>query len=92
MSNYVEVVRKDLGKESGCNGELLDLYTLLALTLGENVELRGVHDAWAIWKNKSMPEHRSLVPFEKLATNVQRLDSKYCEAIKTVSRRHSLWL
>ena len=88
--NYIEAVRKDLEKESGCHGALLDLYVLLAFTLGDRVELIDVHDAWAIWKNKSMPDHRSLIPFNELSVEVQNLDNKYCEAIKTVARSHKL--
>lgn len=88
--NYIQIVRDDLEQESGCHGALLDLYTLLAFTLGENVQLIDVHDAWAIGKNRHMPKHRSIVPFEQLSEKVQLLDKKYCEAIKTVARRHKL--
>lgn len=90
MSNYIEIVRKDLERESGCHGALLDLYVLLAFTLGDKVELIDVHDAWAIDKNKKMPDHRSLIPFDDLTVEVQNLDEKYCQAIKTIARRHKL--
>lgn len=88
--NYIQIVRDDLEKESGCHGSLLDLYTLLAFTLGQKVELIDVHDAWAIDKNKKMPDHRSLVPFDDLSREVQELDRKYCDAIITVAKRHNL--
>lgn len=88
--NYIQIVKDDLEKETNCHGALLDLYVLLAFTLGEKVELIDVHDAWAIWKNNKMPDHRSLIPFDEISVEVQELDREYCDAIIRVAKRHGL--
>ena len=83
--NYIAEVKKALAKESGCEGHLLDLYTLLVFTKGTDVTLEDVHDAWAIWKNNIMPDHKSLIPFWKLDEDVQELDREYADAIAKVA-------
>jgi hypothetical protein len=45
-----------------------------------------VHDAWSVWRNKTDPDHRSLIPFDDLTPEVQQLDSKYREAIIETTR------
>ena len=81
MSNYVKEVREVLKIKSGCDGPLLDLYTLLVFVKGKNVTWKDVHDAWAIWRNRTAPEHKSLVPYETLSPDVQKLDEEYANAI-----------
>lgn len=82
MSNYVEVVQDRL-KEllPDLPQDLLELYTLLAITLAKTCTLEDVHDAWAVWRNKTAPEHRSLIPFDELTPAVQELDRPYMDAI-----------
>jgi hypothetical protein len=80
--NYVGEVFYTLKMQlPGCAEELLDLYTLLAMTTGEDTTLENIHDAWAVWQNGIDPQHRSLVPFEELSKPVQELDRKYMEAV-----------
>lgn len=86
--NYVKKVRDDLRKEAKVQGQLLDLYTLLVFTVGEDCTLDDVHDAWAVWKNGTMPEHRSLVPFSELSYEAQEFDRPYMDAIREVAARH----
>lgn len=88
--NYIQTVREDLAKESKCKGVLLDLYTLLVFSKGEDCTLDDVHDAWAVWKNQIMPYHRSLIPFKDLSFEVQELDRDYMDAIRKVAERHGL--
>ncbi len=84
--NYVQPVIADLAKLlPGCDGMLLNLYAVLAMTRGVNTSLEDVHDAWAIWQNLSDPQHRSLVPFDQLTAEVQELDRKYMGAIHYVA-------
>lgn len=84
--NYVREFKEELRRElPECDNVLLDLYTLLGLTLGTEVTEQDVHDAWSVWKNPVDPNHRSLVPFEQLSREVQDLDTKYVEAIRTVA-------
>ena len=84
--NYIEQIKSKLEKEAKVHGGLLDLYTLLVFTKGEDTTLKNVHDAWAIWKNFRMPEHRSLIPFSELSVEVQELDRSYMEAIVKVAK------
>ncbi len=66
--------------------DLLELYTLLMLTTGEQTTREHVHDAWALWRDKSAPMHRSLIPFEMLSGDVQELDEPYAAAIRRAAR------
>lgn len=84
--NYIEKIRTELSKKISVEGDLLDLYTLLVLTKGIDCELIDVHDAWAIWKNKINPSHKSLIPFSELPLEVQELDRKYTKAIRETGK------
>lgn len=61
--------------------ELLLLYALLVATHGTRVSKRNVHDAWVTWQLLRDEEHRSNVPFDELADDVQAEDEPYREAI-----------
>lgn len=85
--NYVQKFKSRLKEElPECDSVLLDLYTLLGLTLGRVTTNRDVHDAWSIWKNPVYAEHKSLIPFDELSEEVQDLDTKYTEAIRKVAQ------
>jgi hypothetical protein len=71
--------------------DLIRLYALLALVKGEQTTLADVHDAWAIWCDQTCPGHRSLVPFDELAPEVQELDRPYMTAIRAVLKPHPGW-
>lgn len=86
MSNYVEKVRKELLKEIKVNDSLLNLYSLLVLTKGENTTLKDIHDAWSLDTNRFFSEHKSIIPFEELTKEVQDKDIEYLEAAKKVAR------
>lgn len=80
--NYVEQVRAELaGLLPTCDPALLDLYTLLALEFGTHTDAVMVHNAWAVYRNRTDPGHRSLIPFPYLASEVQDLDEPYVSAI-----------
>lgn len=84
-TNYVGAVLDRLADHPATgdlDGDLLQLYALLALVKGRETTLRDVHDAWAIWRNRTAPEHRSLIPFADLTAAVQELDRPYMEAIR----------
>lgn len=81
--NYIDRLAAGIGADvPGCPQELLRLYALLALTVGERVTLENVHDAWATWRCATRPDHPSLVPFGELSPEVQELDRPYAEAIR----------
>lgn len=85
--NYVEEIQEELVKKIKVNKNLLSLYSLLVLTKGINVTLKDVHDAWALDKNRTFPEHYSIVPFEELPYEVQQKDFYYANAIREVARK-----
>jgi hypothetical protein len=62
--------------------ELARLYALLALTTGEATAWEDVHHAWAIWCDRTRPDHRSILPFGELAETTQELDAPYAEGIQ----------
>jgi hypothetical protein len=85
--SYVDRVRADLlMRLPSLEPALLDLYALLALVKGDQVTLEDVHDAWALWRSRSNPHHKSLIPFDQLADEVQALDQRYADAIAEASR------
>lgn len=83
---YIQEVEKELSKHIRVGKNLLSLYSLLVMSLGEQTTLADVHDAWAIDKNKSMPDHRSIIPFDELTPEVQELDRNYVNAIHKTAR------
>lgn len=88
--NYIDEAREFLAKElPDLEESLLDLYTLLVLTQGVNTTRESVHDAWAVWRSRTDPKHRSVVPFGELCPDVQALDAPYADAIVRVAER--LW-
>jgi len=82
MSNYIQRVRENLKKHIDVEPELFDLYVLLVFTRGHQTTWEDVHDAWSIWQNNSNPEHKSIVPFDVLSEEVQKMDEEYADAIK----------
>ncbi len=84
--NYVQEVLDELaGRLPDCDTGLLELYALLALARGGGTTLENVHDAWAIWRSRTRPDHAALVPFIMLAPEVRELDRKYAEAIRAAA-------
>lgn len=90
--NYIEIIVGKLKDRIGENAlpadqpdELLRGYAVLCLTLGQKCSLQDVHDAWSAWMTGIDPEHESIVPFDRLATDVQREDGPYLAAILEVS-------
>lgn len=69
---------------------LFRIYAVLALAKGKRVSAADVHDAWSAWKFGHDPVNRSLVPFEQLTPDVQRMDDPYVEAIRAVAIARSL--
>ena len=86
--NYIQKIQNALDEELKM-GEtyvgLLETYGLLVLTVGVNCTQENIHDAWSIWQNKTQPEHRSLIPFNKLTKEVQELDEEYRLAVVKVA-------
>jgi len=83
--NYIEKVKKSLGEKIDVENDLLDLYTLIVFLKGETATLKDIHDAWAIWRNNTKPDHKSIIPFEELSLEVQEMDREYTEAIQLTS-------
>jgi hypothetical protein len=94
---YLEEVADDIEAEAR-HGEALDAgmrdlflaYALLAFAKGDATTAADVHDAWVAWMIGQARSHRSIVPFEELALDVQREDDPFVEAIRRVARRRGL--
>jgi len=65
---------------------LIRLYALLALVCGVNTSRRDVHDAWAVWRSVTLPQHPAIVPFDDLHPDTQDLDQPYVAAIARVAQ------
>lgn len=85
--NYIEEVKEELNKLIDVEDSLLQLYALLVFTRGHRTTWEDVHDAWAMWRNTTDRKHRSLVPYDTLSEDVQRLDKEYADAIKYVAEK-----
>lgn len=84
--NYVDTTITALAAElPDCDFGLLRLYALLVFTCGTETTLEDVHDAWAVWRASTRPDHPALVPFDQLTPDVQALDGKYADAIRKVA-------
>lgn len=86
---YIEKAREILvAKLAGVMGDgpLMDLYLLLVFTKGADTTLEDVHDAWAIAKSRTRPDHRSIIPFSELTVEVQELDREFVEAIAETAK------
>ena len=66
--------------------ELLSVYALLALTVGENCTNEHIHDAWAVWQNKTDSGHCSIIPYKSLTKEVQDMDTPYRDAVIKVAK------
>lgn len=65
---------------------LLPLYALLAMCSHGYADMEEVHDAWAIWRHQTQPDHRSLVPFSELSDEVAMLDYIYMMKINRIAK------
>lgn len=84
--NYIQAARDLLSRKIDVEDDLLDLYTLLVFVTGVDTELEDVHDAWAIWRNRTNPSHESLLPFSDLPEGTRELDRKFVKAIRETAR------
>lgn len=94
MSNYIDETAREIywindpdEIPSDEDMALYRIYAVLAFAKGETTTDEDVHDAWAAWRAETKPDHHSLIPFEQLSSDVQRLDDPYVEAIHEVARR-----
>lgn len=87
MTNYAErAVDTAYRHMPGEDQNLIQLYTLLALVKGEATTMADVHDAWSLWRNRSAPDHSSIVPFDQLLVHIREYDRPYMEAIHKAVR------
>lgn len=88
-SNYVQetvdALTRRVGKSDGSDADLMRLYALLVHTTGTATSLKDVHDAWALWRTHTKPEHADLVEFEQLPADVQDYDRPYRDAIRELA-------
>ncbi len=64
---------------------LYRIYAVLSFAKGTATTAEDVHDAWSAWQVATVPNHRSLKPFDELTPDVQHLDDKYVAAIHQAS-------
>lgn len=82
---YVEQVTAALTERLNLDPALTRLYAVLALTKGTTTTMQDVHDAWAVWRADTRPDHPSIRPFAELSPDVQELDRRYMDAIRQVA-------
>lgn len=91
--NYLEGIAKRIQELAtvhghGCVDELARVYALLALTVGQNVTFEDVHNAWAVWRTATKPDHADLVPFEFLTHETQLYDAPFVLFIAQAAREY----
>lgn len=77
-------------KPEGPIDDLLRLYAVLALVLGDGVTAADVHDAWVAWMSARDDSHEALVPFDSLDSAVARQDAPFVAAIRAIAAEHAL--
>jgi hypothetical protein len=88
MMNYVErVIDAILGENNDLDYALAEMYALLVLVKGVNITMEDVHDAWSMWRNQTSPSHRSILPFDELASEVQEMDREHMEMLHRVAEQ-----
>jgi hypothetical protein len=93
-TTYIDTVADKIATEANIkNRSLLQLYTLLVLTKGENITLEDVHDAWAtsmnfrpVTPNCYGHEHKSIVPFNQLSEETQNKDVKFVKKLQKIAK------
>lgn len=65
--------------------QILRHYTLLVLSKGANTTMEDVHDAWTAWMVTVRPDHKSLIPFNELPSEIQEYDREKTEIIHKVA-------
>lgn len=84
---YIDTARATLVSElPNEDASLIDLYLLLVLCKGSATSAVDVHDAWAIWRSRTRPDHPAIIPFDALYPDTQRLDDDYVDAIQRVAK------
>ena len=76
----------DLVPSEGAD-DLMLLYAVLCLAVGQAVTAANVHDAWTAWMTARGQEHDSMVPFNELSPDVQIEDEPFVLAIRRVADR-----
>lgn len=86
--NYIDELAARIGVNCGMDfnepeaRRLLRLYALLGLQHGIDVSNDQVHDAWAVWRLETAPDHACIVPYDELLPHIQAYDTKYTDAIR----------
>lgn len=95
--DYVSRVAEQIGSELRQEAlpdepveDLLRIYAVLALALGEDVLAADVHDAWVAWKAGHDQSHVALLPFDSLDSETAREDLPFLTAIRSVARAEGL--
>jgi hypothetical protein len=69
---------------------LFDIYAVLLLAKGGDIEARDVHNAWVAWMIRSGGDHESIRPFDDLPKSTQFEDRPFLEAIRRVAQSAGL--
>ncbi|HST54469.1 MAG TPA: hypothetical protein VLJ42_01065 [Solirubrobacteraceae bacterium] len=90
-SNYIDALAAEIRRHTPIDlvpdaaedpALLFRLYALLALSKGDAVTTRDIHDAWAVWMAARGEAHESLVPFEQLSSATQAEDGPFVDAVR----------
>ena len=93
MNTYIDKIVDEVKTKANIKSDYLArYYALLVLTKGNNITLKDVHDAWAMSMNFKPKtdhcfghEHKSIVPFDELNTDVQYKDKKFVEILNGIA-------
>ncbi|MCZ7628545.1 MAG: hypothetical protein M5U19_05590 [Microthrixaceae bacterium] len=91
LSDVADEIRRGAASRPGAVGRRRRSHAaacaVLALAVGQAVTAENVHDAWTAWMTARGQEHDSMVPFGKLAPDVQLEDEPFVLAIRRVADR-----
>jgi hypothetical protein len=61
------------------------MYAVLALTVGDKVEVEDVHDTWSAWMAYRDPSHESIKPYAELSSEIKKTDQPFVDAIRKIA-------
>ena len=88
VSEIAERIRREVPSDILPDGDtdlLFLIYSVLALTVGEDVGPEHVHNAWAAWMSHQDPSHESIKPFDELDPATKQEDEPFANAIRRVA-------
>lgn len=79
LDHVMNALKSNLGQH--VHEELIRFYALLVLAKGEATTREDIHNAWSLWTAVRNADHKSLIPYGRLSSDMQELDQPFVDAV-----------